>query len=239
LRYELDSRLTYPGELFSTRRQEILQAQKFLEEAGPLLRQPVEQRGQLDVLLKRIGSYLEVQAPTPYRKAILQVQRRLEAARQGEVAADPVPEETPPPGPRVVLGQPAPDFLATDLNTGKSARLQRLLGRPLLICFYNPRTDTGAEVLHFARELCENYPNRVQVLAMAVTDDAEGARKQHTALKLSFPLLDGNGLHRTYDVQATPRLVLLDGEGIVRGLYTGWSPHTPREITVELQRRLK
>jgi peroxiredoxin len=239
LRYELDSRLTYPGELFASRRQEIHQAEKFIEEATPFLRQPAQRREQLDTLLKRITNYLEVQPPTPYRNAIVQIQRRLEGARRGEIAPELAPEEVTPSLPRAVVGRPAPDFLATDLSTGKSVRLQRLLGKPLLLCFYNPRTDTGAQVLRFAQGLCESYPNRVQVLGMVVTEEAEEARKQHAALKLTFPLLEGNGLHLTYDVQATPRLVLIGADGIVRGLYMGWGPQSSREVTSDLQRWLK
>jgi peroxiredoxin len=169
----------------------------------------------------------------------VQIQHRLEAARQGEIAPEPAPEEAAPSLPRVAVGRPAPDFLATDLTTGKSVRLQRLLGKPLLLCFYNPHTGTGAEVLRFGQGICETYANRVQVLALAVTDDAEASRKQHAALKLAFPVLEGNGLHWTYDIQATPRLVLIGADGIVRGLYTGWGPHSSREITGDVQRWLK
>jgi hypothetical protein len=239
LRYELDSRLTYPGELFASRRQEILQAQKYFEEAAPLLRQPAQQKAQIDAELKRIRYYLEAQAPTPYRKAVLQVQRRLEAALRGEIAPETTVPEELMPAPVVAVGRPAPDFVATDLLNSQSVRLQRLFGRPILICFYNPRTDTGDEVLRFAQDLSQRHLNRLLVLGMAVTDDAEGARKQHTSLRLSFPILEGNGLHATYGVEATPRLVVVDAEGTVRGLYTGWGAHSSREITEELQRWLK
>jgi len=238
LAYELDSRLTYPGELFVARRQEIQQAQKFFEEASQLLREPTSHRAQIEAELKRIAFHLEAQPPTPYRKAVLQIQRRLEAARRGEVAPEASTEEATLPAQVAAVGRPGPDFVATNLLNGKSARLQRLLGRPLLICFYNPATETGEEVLRFAQGLCERHPNRILVLGMAVTDDTECVRKQHAALKLSFPVLDGNGLHLTYEVKETPRLVLMDAEGIVRGLYTGWGPQSSQEITGELQRLL-
>jgi len=235
LRYELDSRLTYPGELFVSRRQEIAQAQKFVEEAAPLLLQPAQHRVQLDAVLKRIAYHLEAQPPTPYRKAILQVQHRLEAAGRGEVAPDTGAEEAMLAAQVAAIGRPAPDFVATDLLNGQSARLQRLVGRPLLLCFYSPRTETGAEVLRFAQGLCERHRDRILVLGMAVSDDADAVRKQHASLQLSFRVLDGNGLHVTYGVEATPRLVLVDADGMVRGLYTGWGAQSSREVTEELQ----
>jgi hypothetical protein len=237
LRYELDSRLTYPGELFVSRQQEILQAQKFFDEAAPLLRQPAQHKQQLDAVLKRVAYHLETQPPTPYRTAVLQVQRRLEAARRGELPPEVPATETTPTAQVAALGMRAPDFVATDLLTGQSARLQRLLGHPLLICFYNPQTDTGVEVLRFAQGLTERHRG-MSVVGMAVTDDVAFVRKQHATLRLSFPVLDGNGLHVTYNVDATPRLVVLDGEGFVRGLYTGWGGHSAREITEELERWL-
>jgi peroxiredoxin len=236
LRYELDSRLTYPGELFDRRRQEIAQADKFLEEAIPLLRQPTPARQQLDAVLKRITNHLETQPPTPYRKAIVHLQGRLEAARRGELPPELPPAQETPAARVAAIGRPAPDFVATNLLSQKSMRLHHQLGRPVLLCFYNPRTDPGTEVLRFAQSLSERQRGAITVLAMAVTDDSEFVRKQHTELRLSFPVLDGNGLHVTYDVQATPRLVVLDPEGIVRGLYTGWGPHSAREVAEELQR---
>jgi peroxiredoxin len=238
LRYELDSRLTYPGELFVPRRQEIVQAQKFQAEATGLLSQPAQHKPQIDAELKRIGYYLENQPPTPYRKAILQVQRRLEAASRGEVVAEAPATETAPAAPVTAIGQRVPDFVATDLVSGQSIRLQRLLGRTLLICFYNPHTDTGAEVLRFAQSLAENSRGGIAIVGMAVTDDPDFARRQHTALRLPFPVLDGNGLHVTFGVDATPRLVIVDAEGIVRGMFTGWGAHSAREVTLELQRCL-
>jgi peroxiredoxin len=238
LRYELDSRLTYPGELFAHRRQEIGQAQKFLEEAAPLLRQPAPPRGQLDAVLKHIAYHLESQPPTPYRKAVVHLQHRLEAARRGELPPEPTTPEEPQAARVAAIGRAAPDFVATDLLSRQSTRLQRFLGRPLVLFFYNPHTDPGAEVLRFAKDLSQRRHGAVTVVGMAVTDDANLVRKQHAELKLSFAVLDGNGLHVTYDVRETPRLVVVDAAGIVRGLYTGWGPHSAREIDEELQRWL-
>jgi peroxiredoxin len=238
LRYDLDTRMTYPGDLFAARRQEILQAQKFFEEAAPLLRQPSQQRGPIEAELKRIAHHLDAQPPTPYRQAILQIQRRLEAARRGEITPVATVEDAAPQPQVATVGRPVPDFVATNLLTGQSARLQRLLGRPLLLCFYNPHTATGATVLGFAQGLCERHGGKISVVAMAIGDDVQEVRKQHAELRLPFPVLDGSGLHVTYGVDATPRLVLVDAGGIVRGLYTGWGAHSSREINEELQRWL-
>jgi peroxiredoxin len=239
VRYELDSRVSYPGRLFDDARAEIERALKFQQEAAPLLRQPALYKTQIEGLLKRIAHHLQ-QPPTagPYRKAVLQVQHRVEAARRGEVTPEPQQSAAGPPPTRAALGQRVPDFVATELIHGQTARLYRMLGRPVLLVFYNPATEMGKQVLQFGQQVSEKHRVGVTVLALAVSDDDHLVRQQHADMKLSFPVLDGRGLLQTYGVDATPRLVVLDAEGIYRGGYTGWGGHTGREVIEELQRWL-
>jgi peroxiredoxin len=236
--YELESHLTYPGELGKQRQEEIRQAHYFFDQAAPLLRQPVQSAPQLDAILKKIANHLENQPETPYRKAILQVQRRVEAARRGELPPEPLPEDSLAP-PRATLGQKGPDFVASNLITHQTCRLYRLMGRPILLVFYNPAAPSAAPVLHFAqKEVNDRYGEKVTVLALAVTENVDKARKQYTELGLTFSMLSGQGFYSMYGVDATPRMVVLDAEGIVRGAYTGWGSQTPREVSDELRRWL-
>jgi hypothetical protein len=236
--YELDSHLTYPGDLYKQRQNEIRQARVFIDQAAPLVRQPVEFGPEIDAVLKKIALHLENQPETPYRKAILQIQRRVEGAKRGEVPPETPPEDAPAQA-KAALGQKAPDFVASNLLTHHTARLYRLLGRPILLVFYDPAAKSAAQVLQFAqKEVNDRYPEKVIVLAMAVTEDAEKVRQQHTQLGLTFSVLAGQGFHTTYGVDDTPRLVVIDGEGIVRGMYTGWGSQTPREVGDELRRWL-
>ena len=55
------------------------------------------------------------------------------------------------------------------------------------------------------KRLSEQHGERVAILAMAVTQDEELVRKQHQTLKLSFPILDGNGMRLTFGADQTPR----------------------------------
>jgi peroxiredoxin len=233
LSYQLQSRLTYPGQFYEDRRREITKARDFAELAAPYIRQPGQFEGHLDALLKKIDSYVEHQPGIdPYRKAVLQVKRRVEAAKRGEAPPDPVsddPDKTPA---RACVGQRAPDFVATDLLRQESVHLHRLLGRPILLVFFNPSSPTATPVLRFA-----NTRRRagVTVLGMSLGDDVEAVKKQHASLQLTFPIVAGKGFHDTYGVDATPRFVLLDAQGIVRGTYTGWGSETAGEINEDLQ----
>src|SRR5207302_840494 len=115
LRYELEEPMQYPGRLFEERQREILQARAFAEAAAPLLSTPGKYGPQLAALMDRIAYHLDHQPQTPYREAVLQVKRRVEAAQRGETPPAPVADDRPEAAPAVAaLGAAAPDFLAPD-----------------------------------------------------------------------------------------------------------------------------
>jgi peroxiredoxin len=238
--YDRDGVSSYPGPMFDACCREIEHAVKFQREAEPLLRQPALYHAQIDALLRRIAFHLQQPLTVgAYRKAVVQVQRRVEAARRGEATPDPGPHADPGPViQRAVPGQRVPDFVVPEVVNHQSVQLYRHLGKPVLLLFYNPQSEISRPVLRFAQELTQKYSTRLTVLALAVSGDEEQAHKQHDEMHLSFPVLDGSGLHQTFGVDGTPRLVVLDGDGIFRGGYTGWGAHTPREVTAELERWL-
>ena len=238
LRYELESNLQYPGPLFADRRKEIQQARGFAESAAPLLPTPTKNVPQLEALLTKINYHLDNQPPTPYREAILEVKRRVEAARRGEAPPAPPPETPAARPPTAALGQVAPDFVATDFTSQETARLRRWQGRPVVLFFYNPTSATAEELLRFAQSLQELHRERVAVVGLAMSNDADKVRKQHAELRLGFPILNGQGLRVSYNVEATPQLVVLDAEGLVRSIHVGWGGETADEVTAALKKCL-
>jgi peroxiredoxin len=236
LRYERDTRLTYPGKLFEYRRDEALQARRFADEAAPLLAQPETYRERLDALLRKIAFHLENHPPTPYRPVVLQVQHRIEAARRGEVVVPVVAPEPAPVG-RASPGQQAPDFLVTDLVSKQTVRLYRYLGKPVVLVFYLPGTEASRQVLDFARDLAASRKG-VTILALSMSEDEALARRQRAELHLPFVVADGRGLRVVFGVQATPQVMVLDNDGTVRAVRTGWGRQTPGEIRAELERLL-
>lgn len=235
--YEVDSKLKFPGKLFEDRKEELLKAGKFLEEAAPLLSNPVQYRGQIDALARRIAFFLDNHAPTPYRKALAHLKTRLEQARNGELPAEQTVEERTPPTP-AKIGHKVADFVITDLTSQRSRHFYQFLGQPILLIYYNPASDTGRQVLRFGQTMFDRYGADVTVLGMAVSDDIDQVRKQHEDMGLSFPVLDGRAMHRTFGVDGTPRVVLLDAEAVVRCATTGWGYHIPDEITEEVKKAL-
>ena len=120
LRYNLEESMQYTGRLYEERRREITQARAFADAAAPLLATPAKFGPQLAALMNRIAYHLDHQPQTPYREAVLQVKRRVEAAQRGETPPAPATADVPDaPPPVAAVGAEAPDFLAPDLVDGR------------------------------------------------------------------------------------------------------------------------
>jgi peroxiredoxin len=216
-----------------------MQARAFTDAILPLLPNPAKHGPRpFDTVEAKIKYHLENQPPTPYREAIIQARRRVDAARRGDPA--PTPPADPPAAPTTAtLGQKAPDFVTTNLITRESARLHRYLGQPVLMVFYSPTSMTVEEVLRFAEGLQDSHRGTISVLALAISDDLPWVKKQHEELRLTVPVLSGKGLRLTYKVEDTPKLIVLDAAGVVRASFAGWGPETPGGINEEIKRCLR
>ncbi len=235
--YTLENQVVYPGQLFEDRRDEIDQIHHLAQSVKPLLREP-EKVGPraFEPFLARITAHCDNRPATPYRQAMDQLKRRIEAAQRGEATTIPA-EESAPVAPVIALGRPAPDFVVPDLVTQESAHLRRFLGRPTLLVFYSPTSKQTRGILEFAQTLVGDADRpAVTVLGLAVSDDTDGILKQRRELKLTFPILSGQGLHLTYAIEATPKFVVLDAGGVVRESIVGWGREIPELLKQELQR---
>jgi peroxiredoxin len=239
LHLELDSSFLLSGSAGDSRRQEITQALAFRDSLAPLLKQPARYGPHLAALLRRIEQYLENQPETPYRPAILQVKRRAEAAQRGETPPEPVTDIRPILT-GAAIGQRAPDFIATNFTGGGSTQLRRWMGKPVVLVFYHPDSQTTPTVLRFAQQLWAKYPQRLYVAGMSISDKADLIRRQQAELGLTFPLLSAGGVRGSFGVASTPKIILLDSHNIIRGEYLGWASggETAREVEEELRRWL-
>jgi peroxiredoxin len=245
LRCNLESSLQYPGATFDQRRTEIQQARAFAESAAPLVQAPAKFTAALNALHTRITYHLEHETETPYREAVLQVKRLVEAAKRGEAAPPPLPaEDAATTAPAVAtVGELAPDFFVPEFpapgsapaTSSPSARLRQWQGKPVLLVFYSPTSSTATELLQYAQTIHASYAQQVIVLGLSVSEDAAAVQKQRADLGLTFPVLNGSSLRASY-ARETPRIVLLDAKGVVRGAYTGWGRETPNEVFEELRR---
>jgi hypothetical protein len=102
--------------------------------------------------------------------------------------------------------------------------------------FYSPTAPVSEEVLRFAQSVNDGQRQRIHVLGLPIADDSPALRKQCADLGLTFPILAGKGVCLLYSVEATPKLVVLDAEGVVRGMYVGWGRETPHVVAEDLHR---
>jgi peroxiredoxin len=237
VRYELESTVQFPGQLGDDRKKEILLGRSLSDSLAPLLPRAGEVGPKpFEAILSKIRFHVDHAPPTPYRAVLKQVQVRAEAGRRGESPPAPLGEERGPVHPVLALGRPAPDFLVKDLTSNESTGLRRWLGKPTLMVFYSPTSSTVAETLGFAQALIDTYPQQVTVLALAVCEDAAMVLKQRSELGLTFPILSGTGLRLTYGIDSTPKMIILDGAGVVRSSLVGWGPESATTIKTELFR---
>jgi peroxiredoxin len=236
LDYDQEEPMQYPGRLYDERQREIVQAHAFSAAAAPLLLTPAKHGPELAALLNRIAYHLDRQPQTPYREAIFQIKRRVETAQRGETPPV-VAAEVKPEAPSVAaVGATAPDFMAPNLAASGMFRLRQTRGKPVLLVFYNPASPTTPGVLAYAQKINDSHSKDLTVLALSVSGDVDAIKKQRVALKATFPILDGSGLHISYGVEGTPKLMVLDGNGVVRGDYVGWGRETPGAVMNELRR---
>jgi peroxiredoxin len=239
LKYELESSLQYPAQLFEDRQREVARIHGFFDAAAPLLTAPAKNAAGLESLQGKIKEYLDRQSASPYREAAVLLKRRVDAARRGETVITPPPEEKDATPAVARIGSAAPDFLAPELGGKESVRPRKWLGKPALLVFYNPNSQTAEEVLRFAQATADRFRESVTVVGMAMTDDADKVRKQKDDWHLGFAVYSGLGLRKSYDLDATPTLMVLDGEGVLTSAFVGWGQETSGGVLGELKRAVQ
>lgn len=229
VRYELAGDESYPGQLSASRRLEVQRALQFASQLESTSRHA---ETALNALRTRIEHHLETAQPTPYRVAIEATRDRIEAFRRGQ---DPPARElavVPSAGLRV--GRPAPDFVAEDLVTKTAWRLGKCRPRPVLLAFYDPSAASAPAVLRAAQAVADRLADRA-IVAIVPVREAALALKQRAELGVTLAVLAADGLSAVYHAEATPRWLVLDRAGDLRGGAVGWGPESPNAMRRELE----
>jgi hypothetical protein len=239
LELEMHSSLLYPGQLYEGRRRDIMQAVSFAQAVAPYLTAPATfTRKTFDNLLLKMQHYVDNEPPTPYREAVLQVMRHVDAARRGESPPSLMAEEQGQGAQALILGERAPDFVAINVVNRQSVGLNQFVGKPTLMVFYSPRSSSAQPVLRFAQRMKNSYGYSVNVAGFALADSVEAARSPQADFYLSIPVFAGGSMKQAYGVTVTPKVVILDASGIARAAYEGWGPEMASAAETELKRRM-
>jgi len=124
-----------------------------------------------------------------------------------------------------------------DWRKGQQVSLRQFRGRPAVLLFLHPRSLLSGEILlHLQRLAQQNADWEVQPVALFIQEDREAVGELLARRDWKYPVLVGSALRASYQIDATPRIIVLDGQGVVQGIYTGWGPEIPQLLLRDLRR---
>ena len=234
VKYELKEKTPVIGRTFDRYRRDVETAYSYAADLAPFLADAAKHGPKFfDSRAQKLDAYLEQSdASSPYREAVLAVRRQLDAARKGEsVAARPtaVPKKRPTwPEPN----QPAPDF------TAGTFRLSENRGKPVMLVFFKPGSETTDLTLAIANALHEKHGKNAVIVPLAVWGDVAAGVNDRDRRKLTVPVHDGAQAETAYGVESVPRFVVIDGAGVVKWTFVGVGAETGSAAQSQLDRLL-
>jgi peroxiredoxin len=118
------------------------------------------------------------------------------------------------------VGQPAPDFTLADLS-GKTHSLKDYRGKGVVVSFISARCPISNAYKDRIRAIADEYEKRgVAFLGVnsSADESIEEARAYAAKNNLDFTILkdEGNVVADAYAAERTPKVYLIDGEGVLR-----------------------
>jgi RNA polymerase sigma-70 factor (ECF subfamily) len=138
-----------------------------------------------------------------------------------------------------VLGKPAPDWSTTDLE-GKPHALKDYRGKVVILDFWYRQCYWCVQAMPQVKAIATHFKDRpVVVLGMNTDPKEEDARFVVEKMGLNYVNLKGTTLLEKYKVQVFPTLIVIDGEGVIREVHTGYSRTLKEEVVKTVEELLK
>jgi peroxiredoxin len=140
-----------------------------------------------------------------------------------------------------LLGGDAPDFVLKSL-TGSNVRLSEYRGEIVMLSFWATWCGDCRSQLETLDEMRAMYGNAgIAVLAVSLDKEGRSADRMLQAMHLEYPVLHdaGGDVGRLYDVGSLPTTILIDRDGIVRGIYEGYRRGVERQYVDKAQELLR
>ena len=138
-----------------------------------------------------------------------------------------------------LVGKLAPEFSLKDID-GREVTLASLRGKPILMDFWATWCEPCRESMPHIQTLYDQFKEKgLVVLGIDTNEPAETARKYFADQKFSFANLLGSGsdVVKNYGAEAIPRAVLIDKEGVVRYVHSGWG--SGMDLTPEVKKLIE
>jgi thiol-disulfide isomerase/thioredoxin len=135
------------------------------------------------------------------------------------------------------IGRPAPGFTLSDLE-GKKVSLAQFKGKVVILDFWATWCGPCRMTMPLMENLQKEYPTTMVLLAINLQEAGTDV-KEYMRLQNLHPLvlLDEEGtVGQAYGAEAIPMQVLIDKEGIIRDVMTGFNPKMIARIRSEIEK---
>jgi thiol-disulfide isomerase/thioredoxin len=134
------------------------------------------------------------------------------------------------------VGKLAPQFSLPDLD-GKQISLEQYKGKVVLLDFWATWCGPCRMTMPVLEKLQKEYTDSLVLLAINLQEPRDQVRNymQQQGLKSHVVLDEKGSLGEVYGTEAIPMQVLIDKEGIVRDVKTGFSPRLEQQLRQRIQ----
>jgi thiol-disulfide isomerase/thioredoxin len=131
-----------------------------------------------------------------------------------------------------IAGQPSPSWTAADLD-GREHRLEQYRGRVMLLDFWFRQCNYCIRAMPQIEEAADHFRTAGQAVAfLSVSTDLEeeDARFVAKELPITCPVLRSKELADKYQIKGFPTFLVLDSEGHVAGIFSGYSSRLREDL---------
>jgi peroxiredoxin len=137
-----------------------------------------------------------------------------------------------------VLGQPAAEWDTMDI-TGKKHALKDYRGKVVILDFWYRGCGWCIRAMPQMKEIAAHFKDQpVVVFGMNTDPKEEDAKFVIDKMGLNYTTLKAIGVPEKYKVRGFPTLIIIDGEGVVRDIHVGYSPHLKEEVIKSVEKLL-
>ncbi|MDR1727398.1 MAG: TlpA family protein disulfide reductase [Acidobacteriota bacterium] len=134
------------------------------------------------------------------------------------------------------VGQAAPSFKLKDLD-GREIALEQFRGKIVLIDFWATWCGPCRMTMPVVEKLSKEYPDDLVLLAVNLQESVGEVRQylEQQGLQSQVLLDEGGDVSIAYGADAIPMQFLIDRDGVVRNVLTGFSPSMASKLRSQIE----
>jgi cytochrome c biogenesis protein CcmG/thiol:disulfide interchange protein DsbE len=134
-----------------------------------------------------------------------------------------------------LCGSPAPEF-SLRARSGASANSSEHSGKVVLVDFWATWCEPCRSSFPRYQALLARYAERVVVLGISEDDEAQGIDRFARETGVRFPLAwdEDKSVAQRYQISGMPTLFIIDQQGLVRFVHSGFRPGDDQKISAAI-----